>query len=179
LEWDRRLVNVISPLTLSLSHRGRGNKTKIFDNNKMKIRTKLMFIRYGKNERGQVLVETAIVILVILVLLFGIMELALIGTVMIVANDAAYSVARAEVVEKRGTTAGGFVMLPVLTLGVIPIKMKGAVPEENRRFQVVESEVKYVKLLYRFLWSPIFTGTVTCKMVKSPDREFYDKSFER
>jgi len=138
-----------------------------------------MFIGYGKNEKGQALVETALVILVILVLLFGIMELALIGTVMIVANDAAYSVARAEVVEKSGTTAGGFVMLPVLTLGVIPIKMKGTIPEENERFQVVESEVKYVKFLYRFLWSPISRGTVTCKMVKSPDKEFYDKSFER
>jgi len=138
-----------------------------------------MIIRFRKNEKGQALVETALVILVILVLLFGIMELALIGTVMIVANDAAYSVARAEVLEKSGTTAGGFVMLPVLTLGVIPSKMKGTIPVENERFQVVESEVKYVKFLYKFLWSPIVTGTVTCKMVKSPDKEFYEKSFER
>jgi len=137
-----------------------------------------MFIRFRKNEKGQALVETAIVILIILVLIFGIMELALIGTVMIVANDAAYSVARAGVVEKKGTTAGTCVMLPVLTVGVVPIKMR-ATSEEKGKFEVVESEVKFVKLLHRFLWSPIFTGTVTCKMVKSPDGEFYDKSFKR
>ena len=139
----------------------------------------MTIIRFKKNEKGQALVETAIVILVILVLLFGIMELALVGTVMIVANDAAYSVARAEVVEKNGTIAGGFVMLPVLPLGVLPSKMSGTILEESGRLQVVESKVNYVKVLHRFLWAPIFMGTVTCKMVKSPDREFYDKSFER
>lgn len=137
-----------------------------------------------RSEKGQALVETAILILVILVLVFGIMELALIGTVMIVANDAAYSVARAEVVEKRGKTlgyskAGVCAMLPVLTVGVMPTKMEATIPEENDEFEVVESEVKYVQPLLKFLWSPAFIGNVTCKMVKSPDRDFYDKSFER
>jgi len=133
-----------------------------------------MFICFRKNEKGQALVETAIVILVILVLLFGIMELALIGTVMLVANDAAYSVARAEVVEKSSAKAGFWVMLPVFRAGVMPLRMKATSEEE-----VVESEVKYVQPLLKFLWSPAFIGNVTCKMVKSPDREFYDKSFER
>jgi len=137
-----------------------------------------MFVRFRKNEKGQALVETAMVILVILVLLFGIMELALIGTVMLVANDAAYSVARAEVVEKSSATAGLWVMRPVFRADVIPFRMK-VTSEERGEFEVVESEVKYVQLLHKFLWSPIFTGDVTCKMVKSPDREFYDKSFER
>jgi len=133
-----------------------------------------MFIRFKKNEKGQALVETAIVILAILVLIFGIMQLALLGTVMIVANDAAYSVARAEVVEKSSAKAGFWVMLPVCRAGVMPLRMKAA-SEEG----VVESKVKYVQFLHKFLWSPTFTGNVTCKMVKSPDREFYDKSFKR
>jgi len=181
LEWDRRLANVISLLTPTLSHRGRGNKTKIFHNNEMKITTKLMFIRCGKNKRGQALVETALVILIILVLLFGIMQLALIGTATIVGQDAAYFVTRAEVVEKDPTMAAIYFM-GCFRREDIMLASPSVSSETHSQFnEVVEGKITYFQqILGLFSWlvfNPL--RTVTCKMVKSPDEGFYDKSFER
>jgi Flp pilus assembly pilin Flp len=140
-----------------------------------------MIMRFRKNEKGQALVETAIVILVILVLIFGIMQLALIGTATIVAQDAAYFATRAQVVEKDPTMAAIYFMKCFRREDVLLASPSVSSETHSEFNEVVEGKITYFQqILGLFSWL-VFNPfrTVTCKMVKSPDEGFYDKSFER
>lgn len=141
----------------------------------MKIKGKL------GSEKGQALVETAIVILAILVLIFGIMQLALIGTATIVAQDAAYFAARAEVVEKEPTMAAIYFMRCFRREDVLSASPSVSSETHSEFNKVVEGKITYFQqILGLFSWlvfNPL--RTVTCKMVKSPREDYYDKSFER
>ena len=140
-----------------------------------------MIIRFRKNEKGQALVETVLVILAILVLLFGIMQLALIGTATIVAQDAAYFAARAKVVEKDPTMAAIYFMRCFRKEDVLSASPSISSETHSEFNEVVEGKITYFQqILGLFSWvvfNPL--RTVTCKMVKSPGEDYYDKSFER
>ena len=142
----------------------------------MKIKRKL------GSERGQALVETAIIIIIILAIIFGIMQLALIGTATIVAQDAAYFTARAEVVGKNPKIAGCYVMLPLIRKEDVWFSWPTASTKKHSDFnKVVEGKITYIQRILSLFSLPVFNplGTVTCKMVKSPYEDFYDKPFKR
>lgn len=159
---------------------GKGGK-KISQSEEEKSGEGLMTIRLRKNEKGQALVETAIVILIVLVLIFGIMQLALIGTGMIVAQDVAFFVTRAEVVGKDPKNVVYYFKNCFEREDVLLVLPSVSSETHSQANEVVEGKITYFqKMLGLFSWR-VFNPqrTVTCKMVKSPDRDFYDKSFER
>lgn len=142
----------------------------------MKIKRKL------GSEKGQALVETAIIIIIMLAIIFGIMQLALIGTATIVAQDAAYFAARAEVVGKSPKIAGWYVMESLRKEEDVRFSLPMVSSETHSEFnEVVEGKITYFQRVLSLFSVPVFNPlrTVTCKMVKSPREEFYDKSFER
>ena len=143
----------------------------------MKIKKKL------GSEKGQALVETAIIITIILAMIFGIMRLAFIGTAMIVANDAAYATARAAVVGKNPKIAGWYVMESLRRgedddLFSWPTVSSEKYSEFN---EIVNGRVSYIQPIQSLFSARVFNplGTVTCKMVKSPCEDFYDKPIKR
>jgi len=134
------------------------------------------------SEKGQALVETAIIIIIILAIIFGIMQLALIGTAKIVAQDAAYATARAEIVGKSPKIAGWYVMESLRKKEDVRFSLPTVSSEKHSKFnEVVEGKIRYIQRILSLFSVPVFNplGTVTCKMVKSPCEDFYDKPFKR
>lgn len=146
----------------------------------------------NKNKPGQALVETVLVFPVLLLLLFGIMQLALLAQAMIILNEAAHQAARAAAVGKSANLAAGYIIESTLGLNSAQGTFTGVsvseetVPSddyngwgadlfsENKKVKAVDVTVRYAytPIMYPRVFAP-GTGRiplrVTARMMKEPD----------
>lgn len=145
-----------------------------------------------ENEKGQALVETVLIIVLLFGIFFGLFQLFHLATLRINAFDAAGAAVRAEVVEKNPSYAGGYVFLSRrIGKEVIPkISVSSQETKTNlenskgERLTISIAQVSYLQRvifpkffsLFGFPWLP---GNTICGMVNSPEPEYFTKSYPK
>jgi len=132
----------------------------------------------SKKQKGQSLVEVLMVFPVLVTLLFGIMQIAMIAETMFVLNDAANSAARAASVGKSANLAAGYVVQKTIGLtgygyfgGVStknstvnsrrPVGIPGTIASSSQR------KIKIVECTVRYFFKPMFMRTTVIPLAAS------------
>ena len=132
----------------------------------------------NKTQAGQALVETTLLIVFIFGMFFALVQLFILVTTRITAFDAAQSMARANIVGKNHHIAGMYV-LSSQKLGsqVFPVEFG---IKENISGGIITAKITYYqKLMFPGFFSSLVSmlpGDAVCRMVKSPEPEYLDKS---
>lgn len=143
-----------------------------------------------KREKGQALVETALIIVLLFGIFFGLIQLFHLATFRINAFDAAGASARAVVVGKDPSIAGNYVLLSEqIGKEIIPkieISLENTKTNlrnsQGKNLTVVIARVNYLQRvmfpkffsLFGFRW---LAGQTICKMVNSPEPKYFNKSY--
>ncbi len=132
----------------------------------------------GNSESGQTMVETMIVILIVCACIFGLMQLALIGTTYVSGYDAVQSAARSRIVNEDSenpetvpSRVGRIVLLSTQFRKLVLFGPAGAYPKvdfyykdvvngrrdyEDKPLRIVTTKLNYLeKLMFAFLFRPV------------------------
>jgi len=131
-----------------------------------------------KNQKGQILVETVFVMVLIIFLFLGIFQITHLSIIRFVSFDAAHSACRASIVNKDYYMAGLYVFTPH-NIGKIIIPTSINVKSQNNINIATISYLQKIMFpnafsLFKIKFVP---GNSICYMVKPPEDNFLDKSY--
>ncbi|MBU3956206.1 pilus assembly protein [bacterium] len=132
----------------------------------------------SKKQQGQSLVEVVMVFPILVTLIFGIMQVAMIAETMFVLNDAANSAARAASVGKSATIAATYVVQK--TIGLTSYGYFGGVSTKNSTINSkrpigipgtiassAQRKIKIVECTVRYFFKPMFMTTAVIPLSAS------------
>lgn len=149
-----------------------------------------------KRESGQALIESYLLVVFVVCMVFAVIQVIILSFGIIVSYDAAQASVRASIVDKNPNYAGLYVFESQVSrntgsTNIIPesIKVETCMPAGTKEYDYAgekiigkESIVRYSQkiMLPRYVLNrrnPWFRRTAACRMVKSPDTVYMYKAY--